>query len=229
MEKQEQQGVSSGIEALISRLREEGVTAGKQEAEKKLHAAELQAKKVLENARNEARQILEQAQSEADKLRNNVEQDLKIAMRDTVLGLKVKLNDAISESLRKLISAELASHNFLQQLILEIAARARSEAMLAREQQIDILLPRETVGLEQLREHPLELEEGSLSHFILKVAEEVLQQGVSFGESDRVKNGIHIYLKDQQMIIDLSDERIAEILLDHLQPRFRAMLEGTVK
>jgi V/A-type H+-transporting ATPase subunit E len=90
-------------------------------------------------------------------------------------------------------------------------------------------LPRALVGLEELRRKPLELREGSLSHFVLSVAGNVLAEGVTFGVADDDDKGIRLYLADKNVYIDVTDEAVAALLLQHLQPRFRAILEGTVK
>jgi V/A-type H+/Na+-transporting ATPase subunit E len=94
---------------------------------------------------------------------------------------------------------------------------------------VQALLPRALVGLEDLRRNPLELREGSLSHFVLSLAGNVLAEGVTFGVADDDAPGIRLYLKDKDVTIDLTDEKVASLLLEHLQPRFRAILEGTVK
>jgi V/A-type H+-transporting ATPase subunit E len=36
-------------------------------------------------------------------------------------------------------------------------------------------------------------------------------------------------LQEGEIQVDLTPERVAEVLLEHLHPRFRAILEGTVK
>ena len=36
-------------------------------------------------------------------------------------------------------------------------------------------------------------------------------------------------MKDEDIVLDLTDEAVAGLLLLHLQPRFRAILEGIVK
>jgi V/A-type H+-transporting ATPase subunit E len=40
--------------------------------------------------------------------------------------------------------------------------------------------------------------------------------------------GIRVRLKDEELELDLSDRAIADLLLEHLQPRFRAVMEGQV-
>jgi V/A-type H+-transporting ATPase subunit E len=44
-----------------------------------------------------------------------------------------------------------------------------------------------------------------------------------------VADGIQVRLVDKEIILDLNDQTIADLLLAHLQPRFRALLEGIVK
>ena len=221
--------VSSGVEELIQQLRDEGVQAGRSEAEIIVASARDEANKLIEDAKVQSNNIVMEAEKEARQLRQGGEDALNIAMRDVVLKLKAKLTDTVSEQVRRLISAELQKEDFMQQLILEVAGRARDEAGVDRGEKITLLLPKELVGLEELRRHPLELKEGSLSHFILNVAADVLREGISFGDAEDNRNGLRISLEDQDIQIDLTDDKVAEVLLQHLQPRFRAILEGTVK
>jgi V/A-type H+-transporting ATPase subunit E len=119
--------------------------------------------------------------------------------------------------------------DFLRKLILEVAGRAREQTGLDSGQSVEVLLPRALVGLEELRRKPLELREGSLSHFVLSVAGNVLAEGVTFGAAGDDARGIRLHLEGKNVQIELTDEAVASLLLQHLQPRFRAILEGTVK
>lgn len=219
---------SSGVEALIERLRAEGVAAGETEAQRIRAEAEQRAAGLVRDAEARARQILENARKEADALRTGGEEALRIAMRDTVLRLKVELANRFSDEVKRLIAVEMEQQAFLERLILEVAARAREEAGVGG-QAVEVLLPRSLVGLEELRRNPLELREGSLSHFVLSLAGNILADGVTFAVDPAEGRGIRLYLKEKEVYIDLTDEKVAALLLEHLQPRFRAILEGTVK
>ncbi len=94
---------------------------------------------------------------------------------------------------------------------------------------MEVQLPKALVSPEELRRNPLELREGSLSHFVLSLAGNILAAGVSFAVDHQDSRGIRLYLQDKDVHIDLTDDKVAAILLAHLQPRFRAILEGTVK
>jgi V/A-type H+-transporting ATPase subunit E len=220
---------SSGVEALIERLREQGVDAGRAEADKIVVEARRRAAQIVHEAETQAADLVEAARKEARMLQTGGEEALRIAMRDTVLRLKGELTGRFSAEVRRLIAVAMDQESFLKQLILAVAGRAREEAGVDAGEAVQIQLPRTLVGLEELRRNPLELREGSLSHFVLSLAGNVLAEGVTFGVGGDDPRGICLYLKGKDVTIDLTDEKVAALLLQHLQPRFRTILEGTVK
>jgi V/A-type H+-transporting ATPase subunit E len=220
---------SSGVEALIERLREEGVAAGRAMAQEIEAEAQRQAAQTVREAQGRAEQLVTEARKASEALRKGGEEALRIAMRDTVLHLKGQLMEQFSAEVRRLIAVAMEQEEFLRQLILEVAGRAREQAGVDAGQPVKLLLPRALVGLEELRRNPLELREGSLSHFVLSVAGNVLAEGVTFGVAGDDARGIRLQLEGKDVGIELTDEAVAELLLQHLQPRFRAILEGTVK
>lgn len=220
---------ASGVETLIERLRLDGITAGEEEGRQRLADAEQQADQILREAKAKAETIVTDAKREAQQIREGGNEALAIAMRDIVLKLKAKLSETVGEKVQHLIAHQLDQEAFLQQLILEVASKARRDADLDQQKQLQVLLPEKLIGLEELRNKPLELKEGTLSHFILSVAADVLREGVEFAQAEGNQSGIAIYLRERDVQLDLTDERLAQVLLEHLQPRFRAILEGMVK
>jgi V/A-type H+-transporting ATPase subunit E len=57
----------------------------------------------------------------------------------------------------------------------------------------------------------------------------MLRQGVSFGVAKDNQGGLKVRLVDRDVVLDLSDRAVADAILEHLQTRFRALLEGVVK
>jgi V/A-type H+-transporting ATPase subunit E len=113
-------------------------------------------------------------------------------------------------------------------LIREIVGAAREP--VAQAEHIEVLLPRDVVGLEELRRRPEELGNDRLSQFVKAITGDTLQgEGVTFGVAEDNRGGLRLRFTDQGMVLDYSDEAIAALLLRHLQPRFRALLEGIVK
>lgn len=215
---------SSGIDSLINRLRDEGVQSGREEAAQIKKEAELNAQAIIQSAEQRATEILENAREEADILINAGKEALRIAMRDNVLEMKSHLSQRFSEEIKRLVAAALHKEDFLEKMILEIVRSVHPE-----QDPIEVILPRNIVCLDELREHPEELREGSLSHFVLSISGKILNEGVVFKQSDEDQTGIRISLHDGEIQVDLTVDAITEVLLDHLHPRFRAILEGSVK
>lgn len=61
MSEMEKSHAASGVEALIERLREQGVEKGQQEAEQLVSEAQHRADWLIEQAEQEAREIIDQA------------------------------------------------------------------------------------------------------------------------------------------------------------------------
>ncbi|MEJ2609125.1 MAG: hypothetical protein P8179_03345 [Candidatus Thiodiazotropha sp.] len=220
---------SSGVEALIERLRDKGVAEGRREAEALIAKAHHDAEQILSQAKERAESILRQARAETEMMRNAGEEALHTSMRDTVLKMKGHLSTRFSEEIQRLVAAEMAQEAFLERLILEVAGRARRDTGIDQSESIEILLPEDVVGLEELRRHPEKLREGSLSHFVLSVANSLLRDGVDLRSSDQIKGGIRVILQNGEIQVDLTPDKVTDILLEHLHPRFRTILEGTVK
>lgn len=220
---------SSGVDALIARLREEGVSAGRSQAAQIVTDAQRQAKQILDKAHAEARDRLETARREADAYRAAGDEALKTAIRDTVLSMKSDLMQRFSGDVRRLVSQQLADPEILQRMILEIAGRVRDEAGVGPDDPLEIVLPETAVGLEELRNNPEELGKGRLTKFVLGLTGEMLREGVTFSASEDAKAGIQVKVEGKDVTLDLTNEAVADLLLQHLQPRFRAVLEGIVK
>lgn len=220
---------SSGVDALITRLREEGVSAGRDEADRVLADARSQAQQLLDRANAEAKEHLKAAHQEADAYRAAGEEALKTAMRDAVLGMKAGLMDHFSADVKRLVSLELTNPEILKQMILAVAGRVGDGAGVGEEDDLDIIMPTAIVGLEELRNDPEELEKGALTKFALGLTGEMLREGVTLSASDDVVTGIRVQVKDKNITLDLTEEAVAALLLQHLQPRFRAVLEGIIK
>jgi V/A-type H+-transporting ATPase subunit E len=222
-------GISSGVEALLQRLREEGVAAGRAEASRIVAEAERRAEWLAEQASAEAKLMREGARADAERFKKAGEEALRVAARDLVLELKSTLMRRFTNEVERLVSREMRDETFLQRLILEVAARAREDAGLRPSERVEILLPIDAIGIEDLRRKPEEFQQGTLAHFVLAATNELLREGVSFANSAEPGAGIQMRLVDRHVQIDLSDRAVAAFLLQHLQPRFRALLEGIVK
>lgn len=218
---------ASGVEALIEKLREQGVRQGQDEASRLVEEAERRADWLLTQARQEADQLVEHARKEAAALRTAGEEALKVAARDLQLEVKEQLTRSFTDQVERLVAQQMDNEDFIRTLILALAGRVSDDTGLAEAKSIQLLLPADSIGLEELRRNPQEYREGQLSRFVQSLAAEQLRAGVSLDL--HCGNGIRIRLLDQDIEVDLSPAAVSELLLKHLQPRFRAMLEGVIR
>ena len=219
--------VAAGVEALIARLRDQGVQAGQSRAEQLVAEAQAEARHTLEQARQQADHILAEARRQAESLQQSGHQALELALRDAVLAMKTRLMERFRGEVRQLLGEEQQKQELLERMILEVVGRVRPEA--DRSQQIEVLLPERAVGLAELSQNPETLANGELTQFVRLVSAGMLREGVSFGVGPGQAAGLSLRLVDREVVLDLSDRAVADVILEHLQPRFRALLEGVVK
>ena len=63
---------------------------------------------------------------------------------------------------------------------------------------------------------------------MLSLSGEMMREGVTFGVAADDTPGVTVKMVDEDVEISFNDQAIAEFLLRHLLPRFRAMMDGTV-
>ena len=108
------------IEAFVAKLRQEGVEAGREAAEKHLAKARQEADAILADARAQARKILSDAQAQAEASQAKARTDLELAARDITLRLRDSLSRAVRQVLAAGAREQLADPEFLGGLLREI-------------------------------------------------------------------------------------------------------------
>jgi V/A-type H+-transporting ATPase subunit E len=212
-----------GVQALIERLRAEGVEAGRQEAEKILAEARAQAERILAEAQAQAEGLVAQAKRTQAKLESASREALALAVRDAKLRLQEELSSAFDRKLAELVRQAMRPQPFLEQLILHVAGKVSQDLPPGP---ITLVLPSEPATLEALRQAPEATD--PMTHLALRIAQEMLREGVTLKIGTGFAAGIRIELGEGAML-DLSDEALSQLLLAHLRPRFRLLLEGVVR
>lgn len=229
MKTEKSEVASSGVEQLIERLREEAINAGQAKAEDIVLNAQKRAAWIIEEAEQESRMLLEKARAEADALKASGIDALRLAGRDALLKLRDTLLGSFSQEVMRVVGKQMAKTEFIEQLILALASRVREKTGLDQSPEIVFQLPEDAVGVGELRKNPEELKQGPLSHLTAAIASDLLRDGITFEVSDQIKSGMVIRLVENNMVIDFTDEAVSALFLEHLQPRFRALLQGIVK
>ncbi len=227
MSKEQKGHASSGVEELIEKLRQQGVDKGQQEASKLVEEAEHRADWLLSQAHQEAEQIVSKARAAANNLRQSGEDALRIAARDMHLEVRETLSHSFSDQVERLVAQQMDNEAFMRKLILSLVDKASQDHGIVDAEKMEVLLPDDFIGLDELRRNPKEYREGVLSQFVQSLAAEQMREGISFDLHDG--QGIRVRLSGEEVEVDLSADAIAKLLLKHLQPRFRAIIEGVIR
>jgi|AZID01.1.fsa_nt_gi V/A-type H+-transporting ATPase subunit E len=219
--------VSHGVEELIERLRDEGVRSGRDEAERVVADAQARARWVVEQAQEEANKLIENARAESQSLRSSADDALQVAARDMLLSLRERLTHRFAGEVRRLVADQLRDKDFLKRLILEIAGRQKE--IIDEGEEVEILLPRKALEVAELRKSTGEMQGGELAEFVLGITDDMLRDGVKIRVNDSDEDGISARLVNEEIQVEVTAEAVSSLLLEHLQPRFRALLEGIVR
>lgn len=112
---------TSGLSALIARIRQDGVDAGQAERARLLSQAEAEAQAILARARAEADAIRAEAERQAQERANRLEGELRMASRDFVYRMHDRIHTQVIEPLaREATEAALADPQRLAALIAEL-------------------------------------------------------------------------------------------------------------
>ena len=217
--------ISVGVQELIEKLRSQGVNSGRDEADKIVTDAQTKAAATIADAEKRASAIVSKAREEADFITKAGKEALQLAERNAVLELKDFLLGQFSEQINSVVSISMQKEDLLEKMILEVAGNNN----LRGEKEVEVVLPQKVIGVDELRDNPELLKEGGLLEFAQQRASGMMQEGITFTVGMPAQTGIGFRLKDKDIEVELSEESVAAVLLKHLQPRFRAMLEGIVK
>lgn len=215
---------SSGVQELISRLRDEGVRAGRQEAARVLEEAQRRAAEIVAQAKSEAEEIHSKARAEIEAERVASRHAIQMAFRDAELKLRSDFRAVLEERIRRLVSMELRDREFLRELILAIVGRAATR--VRKDQPLEVLLSDEFFITDGKKAELTGKGKERLRHLLLAITGKMLRDGVELKPSGDKDGGIRIRVVGEDLELDLSDKAISDLLLKHLLPRYTEIVLG---
>jgi len=220
---------SSGVEALIERLKSQGINAGQEKAEHIVLDAQKRAEWIINEATREARLLIENAKDESEAIKRAGQDALKLAARDAYMKLRDAITASFKREVMRLVGKKFAEKKFLEKLILSLAGQTRSKTGLDKNDHVIIKLPVGIDAADELHKDTEELLESDLDHFVRELSAGLLRKGVHLELSQELTSGLLVTLVDDDITIDFTEPSVAALLLEHLQPRFHDLLEGIVK
>ena len=209
----------SGVQNLVDRIRDQGILAANEKANKILRDAEAKSAKLLTDAKLEVEKLRETARLEIEADHAAALEALKLSARDAMLQLKAKVSSEFEVFVQRLVTSATRDEQFIKAIVLVLAGHVQEE--LIGDKDIQIMLS-ESILTGKLNE---ELSERA-KQTILTLSSEMLRQGVELIPSSDIQGGANVRLVKDKLEIDLSDKAIAGLLYQRMMPRFQAILEG---
>ena len=216
--------ITSGVQELIDKLKNQGVKEGEAQAEQIIKQAQSEAARLLSSAKAEADQLYADAKKKIEVEKKSAQESIRVAFRDTELALRSTFREAFSNYLRKLVSYEMQDKEFVKKLVLVIAGI--KTPFIEKTSQIEVQLPAKLVEADGKEMRFTDEGKKHLGHLLLGITTEMLREGIELKPSDDLKGGIRVQLLGENVQIDLSDEAISDLLLKYLLPRYRAIVSG---
>jgi hypothetical protein len=117
------------LESFVAQLHDEGVEAGRKQAEEVIRAAEAEAEALLKRARAEAEAHAEEARAEAEAAGARGRAELELAVRDAILQLQATLNAVLRSLITRAAESQLSDPEALKPLLRDVVkAYARADA-----------------------------------------------------------------------------------------------------
>ncbi len=186
------------LDALVSKLQTEGVDKANAKGAAIVDKATKDAEAILAQAREEADALMAKARSEAEQYQRNAVSAIELAGRDMVLSLKARVKELFDSALRTSIAAELDDEGLLRDLIATLINS------WTRERTVEI----------QLNEKRML----QLLKIVQSAVKEEFRGGVELKTNRSITRGFRLFLKEDEVNYDFSDETILEALRSSLNP-----------
>lgn len=209
-----------GVQELIDRIRDEGIQETRQRAEKILDDARKEAEAILAKAKEEADVMVAASAAEIESRDKSAMEALKLAARDAVLQLKTGVARAFEDHVRRLVTTATMDKELIRTIVLALARDKAKEVTM--DSDLEIMVAKALFEDAELDES---LRDRGKKQ-ILSLSGDMLREGVELIPSDDVKGGVRIKLVGEDLEIDLTDEAIADLLIQFMSPRFISILAG---
>jgi len=198
------------LQELIDKIKSEGIKTAEQESARVLKEAEHKANDILADAHDEASSIIAKAKEEAHRFEQTAEEAVKQAGRNTILSLRTR----VTEIFDAVIAEETKQAYSLK--VLEEAIVSLIKAW-SKEQVPNLQVLMSSSDLKKIEKQ-----------LKSRLAAE-LKKGVELKPFPELQAGFRIAMKDGSAYYNFSDQGIAEILAEYLNPKIAEIVRETVE
>ena len=197
------------LQKLTEQLYEEGLSKGRNDADKLVAEAQAKAKAIVAEAQAEAKAIVEKAQKQAEELTQNTMTEISLAGRQAVAALKSEINTmVVAKTASKAVAEATMDAAFVKDMLLAVAKNWNGSSTDVVS--LSALLPEE--------------KKAALDSVFAAAAKELLAAGVEVSYGKGVKSGFKIGPKDGGYYISFSDEDFDALLGEYLREKVSNLL-----
>lgn len=191
------------IQELTSKLYNEGVEKGKNEADKIIVEAKEKEKQIIADAKKEAEALLSSARREAAELRSNTESELKLFAAQATEALKSEITNLITGELATSnVKAAVEDKSFMQKLILDLIQNWSKDEKL-------------TIGVENAAE---------LEKYITANAKSLLDKKVKIETVNDMQTGFVLSPEDGSYKVKFGEQEFIAYFREFLRPQIQKLL-----
>lgn len=197
------------LQKLTEQLYEEGLSKGRNDADKLVAEAQAKAKAIVAEAQAEAKAIVENAQKQAAELTQNTMTEISLAGRQAVAALKSEINTmVVAQTASKAVAEATMDAAFVKDMLLAVAKNWNGSSTDVVS--LSALLPEE--------------KKAALDSVFAAATKELLAAGVEVSYGKGVKSGFKIGPKDGGYYISFSDEDFDALLGEYLREKVSNLL-----
>lgn len=194
------------LQELTEKLYAEGLSKGREDAERMVAEAEQKAAAIVAEAEKTAAATIKAAEQKAEEIKKNNQTEVALATRQAVAALKEQIASlVVAKAVEPAVHAATIEPSFVKEMLLGIARSWNGERV-----ELEATLP--TALKEQFEADA----EGAVKA--------LLAEGVEVGYSDRVKSGFKVAPKDGGYYISFTDEDFAALLGEYLKEKITKIL-----
>ncbi|MEK6764821.1 MAG: hypothetical protein AABY49_01140 [Planctomycetota bacterium] len=203
---------NTNLNDLIQKIKSEGIEEAERKSEEIIKEARLTASKILNKAGLDAEAIIKKAEEEIRKKEIIGKMALEQAARDIILSIRTSLTEIFDSLIKREYQTVLSGKTLEAVLIKLIEGWQRDET---GDLNIELLLS--------------ESDRNALLEGFLSKLNEEIKAGIELKAHPNIEGGFRVGVKGSHVYHDFTDEGIAEVLAEYLNPRFYNFLDSLKK
>ena len=194
------------LQELTSKLYEEGLSKGREEAAQMVAEAEAKAAALVAEAEAKAEAIVKAAEVKATEVKKNNETEMRLAVRQIVATLRENIAELVVAKVSEpAVHAVSLDVEFVKEMLLAVARVWNGEKVA-----LEATLPAEMKAKFDADA------EGAVKA--------LLSAGIEVGYSEKVKSGFKVAPKEGGYYISFTEEDFAALLAEYLKEKITKML-----